>query len=201
MQRSGTDPVTSPSLLLRIRNPDDQDSWSRFDGIYSPVIRSYCRRRGIQAADIDDIAQEVMAVVAKAIQNFEYEPAKGKFRGWLATVTANKLRNFANKSTIRQERFVEFVEQLADSPESDPHWTELFMQQVFNAACDQVRQEVEANTWLCFERTWVDGLSAAEVAQELALPIHTVYVNKSRVLKRMENEFVILSGDHPLADS
>lgn len=200
MKRPETGPVTSPSLLLRIRNPDDEDSWQRFDSVYSPVIRSYCRRRGIQAMDIDDIAQEVMSSVAKAIQNFEYQPKKGKFRGWLATVTANKLRNFANKSTIQQEQFVEYVDQLANAPDSDSQWTELFMQQVFKAASDQVRQEVEDKTWQCFQQTWIDGLPAADVAQQLDLPIHTVYVNKSRVLKRMENEFLMLSDDYPFTN-
>lgn len=200
MQRSETGPVTSPSLLLRIRNPDDENSWQRFNSVYSPVIRSYCRRRGIQATDIDDIAQEVMSSVAKAIQSFEYQPKKGKFRGWLATVTANKLRNFANKSTIEREKYVQYVDQLANKPDSDSQWTELFMQQVFKAASDQIRQEVEDKTWRSFERTWIDGVPAAEVAEELGLPVHTVYVNKSRVLKRMESEFLMLSDDYPFTD-
>jgi len=200
MQQRESGPTTSPSLLLRIRNPEDGDSWQRFESVYSPVIRSYCRRRGIQATDIDDIAQEVMAAVSKAIQSFEYQPKKGKFRGWLATVTANKLRNFANKSTIEQEKFVEYLNQLANTPDSDSQWTELFMQQVFKAASDQVKQEVEDTTWQCFERAWIDGQPAAEIAEQLGLPIHTVYVNKSRVLKRMENEFRMLSDDYPFGN-
>ena len=200
MQQRESGPTTSPSLLLRIRNPEDEDSWRRFESVYSPVIRSYCRRRGIQATDVDDIAQEVMSSVANAIQSFEYQPKKGKFRGWLATVTANKLRNFANKSTIEREQYVQYVDQLANKPDSDSQWTELFMQQVFKAASDQIRQEVEDKTWRSFERTWIDGVPAAEVAEELGLPIHTVYVNKSRVLKRMEREFLMLSDDYPFTD-
>ena len=200
MQQRESGPTTSPSLLLRIRNPEDEDSWRRFESVYSPVIRSYCRRRWIQATDVDDIAQEVMSSVANAIQSFEYQPKKGKFRGWLATVTANKLRNFANKSTIEREQYVQYVDQLANKPDSDSQWTELFMQQVFKAASDQIRQEVEDKTWRSFERTWIDGVPAAEVAEELGLPIHTVYVNKSRVLKRMEREFLMLSDDYPFTD-
>ena len=201
MQRSAKGPVTSPSLLLRIRDPNDSESWQRFEAVYAPVIRSYCRRRGFQSTDIDDIAQEVMTSVAGAIQKFEYEPAKGRFRGWLATVTANKLRNFAAKSSIKPEQFVDYVDQLANSPDSDSHWTELFMQQVFRAAREQVQQEVEEKTWQCFQKTWFENQPAADVAKDLNLPIHTVYVNKSRVLKRLENEFLMLSDDYPFPNS
>ena len=124
MQKPAKGPVTSASLLLRIRDPGDSDSWQQFEAVYAPVIRSYCRRRGFQSIDIDDIAQEVMTAVARNIEKFEYQPSKGKFRSWLATVTANKMRNFANKSTIKKEEFVEYIDQLANSPDSDSHWTE-----------------------------------------------------------------------------
>lgn len=196
MQSPDTGPVTSPSLLLRLRNREDADSWQRFEAVYSPIIRGYCRRRGIQATDIDDISQDVMTSVAKAIQNFDYQPDKGKFRGWLATVTANRLKNFANKSTLADEKFLEYVDQLAVQPESDSQWTELFMQQIFKTACDEVKQQVEENTWQSFERTWIDDIPAAQVAKELGLPVHTVYVNKSRILKRLEQEFRLLSDDY-----
>ena len=194
---NGPGPVTSASLLLRIRDPNDSDSWQQFESVYAPVIRSYCRRRGFQSSDIDDIAQEVMTAVSGAIQKFEYEPAKGRFRGWLATVTANKLRNFAAKSSIKREQFSDYVDQLADSPDSDSQWTELFMQQVFKAAQQKVRSEVGGKTWECFERTWIQNQTAAEVAEQLDIPIHSVYVNKSRVLKRLETEFLMLSNDFP----
>ena len=78
MRRSANEPVTSSSLLLRIRDPNDSDSWHRFVAIYAPIIRSYCRRRGFQSTDIDDIAQNVLASVSRSIQNFEYDPVKGK---------------------------------------------------------------------------------------------------------------------------
>ena len=156
MQQPAGGPATSASLLLRIRNVDDSDSWRRFEAVYAPVIRSYCRRRGFQSTDIDDIAQDVMTAVAGAIKNFEYQPEKGKFRSWLATVTANKLRNYANKSKVKREQLIEYADQLASAPDSDSHWTDVFMQQIFVAAKQQVQSEVEEKTWECFPYD-VDG--------------------------------------------
>lgn len=182
---------------MRIRDPNDSDSWQRFTAIYAPIIRSYCRRRGFQSSDIDDIAQNVMASVARSIKNFEYDPAKGRFRGWLASVTANKIKDFSSKSTLDRERLNGYLEQLHEPTEPDPQWTELFMQQVFSVAKEKVQQDVGEITWSCFQQVWVENRPATEVAQQLQIPIHSVYVNKSRVLKRLEKEFLMLSDEYP----
>ena len=69
--------ATKPSLLLRIRDAGDSASWNEFAEIYGPVIRSYCRRRGLQPTDADDVVQEILAQVARSIGTFEYEPGAG----------------------------------------------------------------------------------------------------------------------------
>src|ERR1700677_3207436 len=85
---------TRPSLLLRIRDADDSDSWADFAKVYGPVIRGYCRLRGLQEADADDVSQEVLAQVTRSIGSFDYEPGRGRFRDWLGAVTRNKIVRF-----------------------------------------------------------------------------------------------------------
>lgn len=198
-QKTANGPETSSSLLMRIRDSSDSDSWQRFEAVYAPIIRGYCRRRGFQSTDIDDIAQNVLASVSRSIKNFEYDPTKGKFRGWLAAVTANKMKDFSSKSTLDQERLNGYLDQLTETTDSDPQWTELFMQQVFKAAKEKVQADVEEKTWSCFQKIWVENRPATEVAEQLQIPIHSVYVNKSRVLKRLETEFLMLSDEYPFS--
>lgn len=194
------EPVTSPSLLIRIKDASDTESWLMFADVYGPVIKGYCRRRGFQSSDIDDIAQEVLTAVARAIERFEYNPQKGKFRSWLATVTANKLKSFVTRNGRRDEQLAEFVDQLAAAPDSDTEWNTVFLSEVFESACDRVRPQFEPQTWQCFYATWVERKSAADVAKEMGIQVHAVYVNKSRVLKKLEAEFLSLSDDFPLAE-
>lgn len=197
---TGSSSGTSASLLLRIRNPDDAESWLTFESIYGPIIRAYCRRRGFQSSDIDDVSQDVLASVALAIQKFEYEPTRGRFRSWLATITANKLRDFVKNGKSQNEQLVESIERFAASPDSDTEWSAIFMQEIFKTACDRIRSNFEETTWKCFLLTWQELRPPVDVAEELSIPVHSVYINKSRVVKRLEKEFLLLCEDFPVSE-
>jgi DNA-directed RNA polymerase specialized sigma24 family protein len=62
---------TRPSLLMRIRDRSDAESWRRFAMIYAPLVYRYACRHGLQDADAADLSQEVMEKVARAIRSFE----------------------------------------------------------------------------------------------------------------------------------
>ena len=58
-------PQTRPSLILRLRNPDDIQAWQEFVDVYQPVIENLARKRGLQEADAKDVAQEVFSRLAQ----------------------------------------------------------------------------------------------------------------------------------------
>ncbi len=84
-------PETRPSLLIRVRDPADQAAWQEFAEIYRPVILRFARQKRLQAADAEDVAQEVLAAVAKAVEQREHDPKRAKFRTWLHRVATNAI--------------------------------------------------------------------------------------------------------------
>src|SRR5208337_4084769 len=84
-------PETRPSLLIRVRDPADQAAWQEFVEIYRPVILWLARQKRLQAADAEDVAQEVLAAVAKAVEQREHDPKRAKFRTWLNRVANNAI--------------------------------------------------------------------------------------------------------------
>src|SRR5262245_19508543 len=90
---SSSSPLTRPSLLVRLRDLDDQRAWEEFVEVYTPLIYGYCRSRNLQDGDAADVAQESMRAVAQAMGKFQYDPQRGKFRNWLLTVVQSKLHN------------------------------------------------------------------------------------------------------------
>ena len=68
-------PTTRASLILRLRHPDDAAAWEEFVAIYQPLIFRLAKSRGLQDADAFDVAQEVLARVAGAINRWDPDPS------------------------------------------------------------------------------------------------------------------------------
>lgn len=192
-------PQTSPSLLLRIRDSADEASWRVFSETYRPMVVSWCLKKGTPLSDAEDIAQEVMASVARAIKSFEYRPARGRFRAWLGTITANELNSHFGKKQRRPVGALPSGSFAAPPADPDSDWVAVYASRIFEAACERVRGQFEPDTWHCFERTWIRKETAPQVASALGIPVHSVYVNKSRVLKRLEAEVLLLADEFPVA--
>ena len=145
--------ATKPSLLLRIRDGGDSAAWREFADLYGPIIRGYCRRRGLQEADAADVGQEVLAQVSRAIGAFDYQPCRGRFRNWLGTVTRNKIARFLEVRG-REGRAAAWddVEAQPMAPAEDPEWTAEFYARILEAALARIRGDFEATTWEAFAR-------------------------------------------------
>ncbi len=184
---------TSPSLLIRIRNPQDTDAWVLFGDLYTPIVYRYLVSRGLQDADAVDLTQETLIEVARCIQSFEYRPEAGRFRSWLATVVRRRLYRFWN----HQRDEVSFDEQTAEAAEAgdDAQWLDLFQSELLRVALDRVRGEVEEKTWQAFSLTWMEDVPATEVSRQLEMPIDLVYSAKARFLRRLESEVRMLGDD------
>jgi RNA polymerase sigma factor (sigma-70 family) len=87
------DSATSMTLLRLLCGPErDQGAWQRFCDRYEPKILHWCARRGLQAADAEDVTQKVLLGMLRKINS--YDRARGRFRGWLKTVVDNAVKDF-----------------------------------------------------------------------------------------------------------
>lgn len=189
-----TAPETRSSLLLRLRNAGDQQAWAEFLEIYQPLIFRLTRQRGLQDADAREVTQEVLVSVAGAIGRWESDPARGSFRGWLATIARNLVVNFL----IRQSRHPrgtgdsDFARWLDEVPSLDCGESRLFdlerRRQVFLWAAEEIESEFRSETWQAFWNTSVIGCEVSEVARELKMSAGAVYVARSRVMKRLREK-------------
>src|SRR5437016_14612083 len=96
-------PPTRASLLLRLRDPLDEEAWRHFVDLYAPVVYGYARKQRLQDADAADLCQEVLRAVAGAVGRLDYDPARGSFRNWLFTVVRRKLWNWRAAQAIRTQ--------------------------------------------------------------------------------------------------
>src|SRR5688500_9018981 len=90
-------PFTRPSLLIRIRNPQDEEAWREFVDLYGPLVYRFGRKHGLQDADAADLTQFVMHAVSRSVKRLDYDAARGTFRGWLFTVVRFQLAKFLRR--------------------------------------------------------------------------------------------------------
>ncbi|MBA4067587.1 MAG: sigma-70 family RNA polymerase sigma factor [Isosphaera sp.] len=189
-------PLTRVTLLARIRDGRDSDAWREFVQLYGPVVYRFARNRGLQDSDAADLMQNVLLSVARNAPRMEYDPKRGTFRGFLYTVTRNKIYNFltAQRNRPRGTGDTDAHERLDATPARDDgrgpdaEWEREYQRRVTARAMERVKGEFQETTWKAFWETAVEGRPAAEVGAGLKMTPGAVYVAKSRVLARLRDE-------------
>jgi RNA polymerase sigma factor (sigma-70 family) len=202
-------PVTRPSLLAQMRQTGSEEVWQTFVATYAPLVYRYCRARGLQDADAQDVTQDVIFKV----RNFEYDPARGRFRSWLAKVTLREIWHYRARlnrpgqgvggddpwATVDHEPVLE----------EEVDWKRFFHACVLEKALEQIRPEFSEAEWQVFQAVavkvvdgpdgkyveWVEQPDPAEVARTLGKPVAWVYKVKSLVQKRLKEEILYLAEE------
>lgn len=187
-------PGTITSSLLGGIKESQEDAWSRMTLLYAPLVYFWCRQTGLQASDADDVVQEVLRTIAMRVSEFERNRAEGSFRGWLRTITRNKVGDLI-RSDRRRRQLTSDVTSLAGSsvlfkPEAErtDDTVKKETRLVYNQVIELIRTTFEEPTWQAFLRVVMDGAPPRDVAEELDLSVESVYQAKSRVLRRLRNE-------------
>ncbi len=189
---------TRPSLLLRLRQPDDSAAWVEFVSLYGPVIAEWCRRRNLQASDSEDIIQAVLLRLARRMQTFSYDPVKGTFRAYLHTLAKYAINDFYAKKQERgsgDTRVLASLETIEARDELLVQLDQQFDYELLAEAISRIQRRVERQTWEAFELTAMQGIAAAEAASRLEISIASVYKSKSRMVKLLREELALLDSD------
>jgi RNA polymerase sigma-70 factor (ECF subfamily) len=184
-------PETRASLILRLQDAEDVAAWEEFMELYSPVIFRVAIGRGFQAADAENIVQEVLLSVARSVTQWLERTDRGSFRAWLLRIARNQAFDLINARATRSLGTDGSVAEkmLADVHAKSELSSVLDLENeraVFQWAADQVRESVAEHTWQAFWLTRVEGLSVDETASKLNLRPGNIYFARSRVMARVK---------------
>lgn len=180
--------MTHASLLERLRSPGDAQAWRRWLDLYTPLIRGWLGRHGLQPADVDDVSQQILAVVVRDLPEFHHNGRPGAFRSWLRALTVNRLREHW-RAQRRADGGEALLDQLAD-PASDlsRQWDRDHDRHVLGRLCDLVAADFHPTTWQAFRLVALDGVAPDQAANQLGVTVNAVFIAKSRVLARLRQE-------------
>jgi RNA polymerase sigma-70 factor (ECF subfamily) len=187
-------------LLERLR-ANEPDAWRAMVQLYTPLVYHWCARGGVGGEDALDVSQEVFRVAATSMDHFRREHAGDTFRGWLRGITRNVLHEHYRRRSRQPQAAggtdaFQKLHELAD-PTMAASWDDTDdapaeMDGLHRRAVDLVRKEFEERTWRAFWQTAIEGRSPVDVATEEGVSPAAIRMAKSRVLRRLKEEFADL---------
>jgi len=189
---SGTLTSTRQTLLSRLKNWEDQASWREFFDLYWKLIYGVALQAGLAEAEAQDVVQETLIAVAKAMLGFKYDRAGGSFKGWLLQLTRWKITDqFRKRRPADARRPQPVASQTGTSPIEripDPAslplesvWDREWNQCLLEQAMERIRARVPPKQYQIFDLYAVKRWPVEKVAAALHVNPGQVYLIKHRV--------------------
>lgn len=183
-------PDTRASLLLQVQAGDDPTAWDQFVEVYRPIIYRLARRRGLQNADAEDLAQQVLLSVAGSIADWQKRDESVRFRHWLRRVAKNAILNLLTRGPKERAAGSTSVHELLHQHDADDSAIarELELEhrrEIFFRASAIVKSEITTDSWKVFELAVIEDIPIEQVAATLDKSVGAVYAARSRVMKRL----------------
>lgn len=201
---------TRPSLLSRLKNWDDQESWKRFFDTYSRLIYCVAAKAGLSDAEAQDVVQETVIVVAKKLPGFKYDPALGSFKSWLLLITRRRIeKQLKKRMPVKADQASRLsgsgatpdlrsdnsqrtatVERVPDPKGFDLEtaWNAEWEKNLWDAALARVKTQVKPKQFQMFDLYVRKEWPVKDVARAIGVSATHVYVNKHRVARLLKRE-------------
>jgi len=199
---------TRASLLKRLRDWDDHESWQQFFNTYWKLIYSVARKSGLADADCQDIVQETIIYVAKKMPDFRYDSSMGSFKAWLMNLTRWRIIDYLRKQRLRyadsnrpgeQNSSTSIVDRQPAEQQNQVEaiWEEEWQKHALQAALRKAKRQASAAHYQMFLLHVVKNLPAKEVAKRLQVKLAEVYFAKYKIghlvrkeIKHLENRMI-----------
>ena len=191
---------TRYSLLSRLQDRDDHDSWKDFFDTYWRLIYALAVKSGLTEGEAEDVVQETVITVAKDIHKFKRDPALGSFKGWLKMIIRWRIADQFRKRPGGRNQAAEPGEPALDLGEiPDPTggglelmWQEEWRKNLFEAAVDRVKRRVREEHYQIFDLYVVKGWPVLKVARAMRVSVGKVYLTKHRIALLVKREIAML---------
>ncbi len=195
---------TRQTLLSRLKDWTDQDSWKDFFDIYWRLIYKTAIRLGLTETEAQDAVQETIIAACRQLPEFRYDRQVGSFRSWLLQITrcriADQIRHrmVADSLDTSQESSdgTALIDSIAHQTEQDLQdiWEREWRENQMNVALERVRQKADPFQYQIFDLQALQGLPVTEICQSLKIGAGRIYLAKHRISKMIKKEIKLLES-------
>ena len=199
-------PDTRESLILRLPDRGDIAAWDEFAAIYQPLVYRLARAKGLQHADAQEVVQEVLLAVSRAVERWKPDSELGRFRDWLFRISRNLVINYLTRKQHRgigsgDSRVAELLQNQSAQNVNESTWFDMEVRrEIFHYCARRVRAEVSDKTWRAFWMSSVERQTIAAVAQQLGMTHGAIYIARSRAMAKLRESAEQLLANQGLSN-
>ena len=186
-------PTTSKTLLDKIAS-GDEISWDEFYQKYSPIVKALAKFKGLNAADADDICQQVMMQFFKQSKTFKFDPNIAKFRTYFGLIVNSKICSYFRGS---KENPTDDMEWIPVDEETETLFMDEWRKTVLKEAEQELKQRVAPETFQAYELYAVQNRPVKKVAEYLDCSENQVYQAKKRCFAMMREILLAMNEQDP----
>ncbi len=192
---------TRHSLLSRLKDWNDQESWKVFFDTYWKLIYGTAARAGLSDAEAQDVVQETVISVMKTIPSFQYDTNIGSFKAWLMRLTGWRIVDQVRK----RKREAEHLPLSASADDAalegvvDPAglileetWDSEWELNLLDAAMERVKRKVDSKQYQIFDLHVVKCWPVLKVSRAMKVNPGRVYLAKHRIGNLVKKEVAYL---------
>lgn len=195
---------TRPTLLFRLRDWNDEASWTEFYRLYYQFVFGFARRAGLSHADAEEVAQDVFKRIAETVHEFEADPQRGTFRGWMLNLTRWRITDKfrarkpherpAAQLPVEDSDRTATIERVLDGTDVSTAWDQEWQRHVLEAALARLARRVPAKHFQIFDLYKRQEWPVMKVARELGVNVAGVYLISHRLTRQLKSEVEVLKA-------
>lgn len=199
---------TRPSLLNRLKQGDDTESWQEFYRIYGKLVRDFAIKAGLTDSEADEVVQETAIAMARHLPEYRYDRKVCRFKTWLLNQASWRIKDQLKKrrpgassgcspsvdpaSSVAagETTRTSAINRVADAAAVDLEamFEAEWRKNLFTAALERVRARFSLKQFQVFDLLVLKEWPAADVARSLGLSVPNVYVIRHRLSAAIKNE-------------
>ena len=188
---------TRYSLLSRLQDWGDNESWRVFFDTYWRLIYSVALKSGLTQTEAEEVVQETVISVAKNIQTFKRDRRLGSFKGWLCHLTRWRIADQLEKRTgllqgdattaVRKYQPLETILDLPDDAAA-LQWEQEWQSHLLRTATQRVKCRVKEEHYQLFDLYVLKQWPVTQISQMLGVSAAQVYIAKHRITRLLQKE-------------
>lgn len=189
-------PKTRPSLILKLKDSQNESAWADFAANYEPFLQRLVARQGVPARHVADVSQHVMWAIARSVDAWQDDGREASFRRWMHRVARNVVIKFMTRERrqVGGQGGTDLVELLREVPAiPDREQERRYEQELVLWAAEQVRNDFQDSSWQAFWMTLVEQRDVDDVSGQLSMSRGAIYMARSRIVLRIREHLEKLS--------